>query len=486
MISLGELARALGAEVVGPRDPSRPQDVAAADSTEVRDVEHDSRLVGPGALFACIPGSADDGHRFAGEAVSAGAVGLLAERPVSAGVPCLVVRSVRPALGLAAAAVHGHPGRRLDVAGVTGTNGKTTTVRLVAGLMRAAGRDTAEIGTLTGSLTTPEATDLQRALARALRRGASAAVIEVSSHGLAQHRVDGCRFRVAAFTNLGHDHLDYHGSIEDYFTAKARLFTSDLAEQAVVDVTSEWGRRLAKVAASEIPVIEVDQREIAVIDADARSSRFRWRGRTVALPLAGAFNRANAVLAAEVAAALGMDPAAAAAGLAEAAPVPGRFESVQAGQDYAVIIDYAHTPDGLAAALQAARSVTGRNLIVVFGAGGDRDRRKRPEMGAAADRLADRVIVTSDNPRSEDPEQIISEIVTGMTRAPDYREPDRRLALRYALSVARRGDTVLIAGKGHETSQTIGLNQLPFDDRDVVSTEISLLAPSTARTEDER
>ena len=476
MISLDALARALGADLVAPGGPNHREDPASMASPQVHDVEHDSRLVVPGALFACIPGAIDDGHRFAGEAVFAGAVGLLVERPVSAGVPCLVVESVRRAVGPAAAEVHGHPGRRLDLAGVTGTNGKTTTVRLVAGLLRAAGRDAAEIGTLTGNLTTPEATDLQRALAQALHRGASAAVVEVSSHGLVQHRVDGCRFRVAAFTNLGHDHLDYHGSMEDYLAAKARLFTTGLTEMAVVDVTSDWGRRLAEVAASEVPVIEVDQRKIAVVDADARSSTFRWRGQTVRLPLAGAFNRANAALAAEVAAALGVEEAAAAAGLAEAAPVPGRFESVQSGQDFAVIIDYAHTPDGLAAVLQAARSLTERSLTVVFGAGGDRDRRKRPEMGAAADRLADRVIVTSDNPRSEDPEQIISEIVAGMSRAPDRCDADRRLALRYAVSTAREGDTVLIAGKGHETSQTIGSDRLPFDDRNVVSEEIARLA----------
>ena len=478
MIGLSELARALGADVIEPTEPIHPQDPAAMASTRVRDVEHDSRLVGPGALFACIPGAAVDGHQFAQEAVSAGAVGLLVERPVPAGVPCLVVESVRRSVGPAAAAVHGHPGRQLEVAGVTGTNGKTTTVRLAAGLLRTAGRDTAEIGTLTGTLTTPEATDLQRALAQALRRGASAAVIEISSHGLVQHRVGGCRFGVAAFTNLGHDHLDYHGSMEDYFAAKARLFTSDLAERAVVDVTSDWGRRLAQMAATEVPVTEVDQREIQVVDADARSSSFRWRGQTVTLPLAGAFNRANAVMAAEMAVALGVEVAAAAAALAEAAPVPGRFESVHAGQDFAVIIDYAHTPDGLAAALQAARSLTERSLTVVFGAGGERDRRKRPEMGAAADTLADRVIVTSDNPRSEDPEQIISEIVAGMSRAPDRRDSDRRLALRYAVSTAGRGDTVLIAGKGHESSQTIGSVRLPFDDRDVVSEEIARLVAS--------
>ena len=481
MIGLGELARALGVEMVAPGDPSHPPGPSATASTAVRDVEHDSRRVGPGALFACVPGAATDGHRFADEAVSAGAVGLLAERPVPSSVPCLVVESVRSALGPAAAAVHGHPSRSLDVAGVTGTNGKTTTVRLVAGLLRAAGRDATELGTLTGGLTTPEATDLQRALARGLSGGATAAVVEVSSHGLVQRRVDGCRFRVAAFTNLGRDHLDFHGSMEDYFAAKARLFSRDLAEQAVVDVTGEWGRRLAAMAASEIPVVEVDQRRIEVIDADARSSTFRWRGQTVTLRMAGAFNRANAVLAAEVAAALGMETATAAAGLAEAAPVPGRFEPVHAGQDFAVIIDYAHTPDGLAVALGAARSLTEGTLTVVFGAGGERDRGKRPEMGAVADRLADRVIVTSDNPRSEDPAEIISEIVAGMSRAPERCDPDRRLALRHAVSEARPGDTVLIAGKGHETSQTIGRDRLPFDDRDVVSEEIARLAAGVER-----
>ena len=394
-----------------------------------------------------------------------------------AGVPCLVVESVRRAVGPAAAAVHGHPGRQLDLAGVTGTNGKTTTIRLGAGLLRAAGRDAAEIGTLTGTLTTPEATDLQRALAHALRRGASAAVIEVSSHGLVQHRVDGCRFRVAAFTNLGHDHLDYHGSVENYFAAKARLFTSGLTETAVVDVTSDWGRRLAALAASEVPVIEVDQRQIEVVDADARSSTFRWRGQTVTLPLGGAFNRANAVLAAEVAAALGVDPTEAATGLAEAAPVPGRFEAVQAGQGlrgHHRLRPHPRRPRGRAAGrsqpdrAQPHRGVRRRRRPGSWQtpgdgrrrgqAGGPSDRHERqpPLGGPRADHLRDR--------RRHEP---------GSGPA---RYADRRLALRYAVSTARRGDTVLIAGKGHETSQTIGSVRLPFDDKDVVSEEIARLA----------
>ena len=476
MTSLGELARSLPADLLPPADAGDPQDIADPASVQVDDVEHDSRRVTGGALFACIPGAACDGHHLAADAVAAGAVALLVERPVPARVPCLLVESVRQAVGPAAAAVNGHPSGRLDLAGVTGTNGKTTTVRLAAGLLRAAGRDAVEIGTLTGTLTTPEATDLQRTLSESADRGASAAVVEVSSHGLAQHRVDGCRFRVAAFTNLGHDHLDYHGSMDDYFGVKARLFTGKLAESAVVDVTGQWGRRLVEAVQSEMPLVKVDQRDIDVLETDARSSVFRWRDQVVTLPLAGAFNRANAVLAAEIALSLGLSPDTVAAGLAEAAPVAGRFEPVDAGQDFAVIVDYAHTPDGLAALLQAARSLTDDCLTVVFGAGGDRDRAKRPEMGATAERLADRVIITSDNPRSEDPQRIIDDIIEGMSRAPDLSDPDRRKALRHAVTTARRGDVVVIAGKGHERSQIIGNRRLAFDDRDVVSEELGRLA----------
>ena len=476
MTALGELARSLPADLLPPGGAGGPQDIAGAASVRVDDVEHDSRRVTGGALFACIPGAACDGHHFAADAVAAGAAALLAERPVPARVPCLLVESVRQAVGPAAAAVHGHPSGRLDLAGVTGTNGKTTTVRLAAGLLRAGGRDAVEIGTLTGALTTPEATDLQRILSESLDRGASAAVVEVSSHGLAQHRVDGCRFGVAAFTNLGHDHLDYHGSMDDYFGVKARLFTPEMAGSAVVDVTSPWGRRLVEEVPSGMPLVKVDQRDVDVLEADARSSVFRWRGQVVALPLAGAFNRANAVLAAEIALSLGLGPEAIAAGLAEAAPVEGRFEPVDAGQDFAVIVDYAHTPDGLGALLQAARSLTDECLTVVFGAGGDRDRAKRPEMGATAERLADRVIITSDNPRSEDPQQIIDDITGGMSRVPDLSDPDRRKALRHAVATARRGDVVVIAGKGHERSQIIGNRRLAFHDRDVVSEELERLA----------
>ncbi len=475
MTRLGELAQSLQARLLPAGHAGRKQDISEAAATRVDNVEHDSRRVEPGDLFACIPGATCDGHLFSGDAVAAGATALLVERPVPATVACLLVGSVRRAVGPAAAAVHGNPAQRLDLVGVTGTNGKTTTVRLTAGLLRAAGRDPVEINTLTGTLTTPEATDLQRALAEAAGRGASAGVVEVSSHALTKHRVNGCRFRVAAFTNLGHDHLDYYGSMDDYFETKAGLFTSDLTERAVVDVTTSWGRRLAEEMSSEVPLVTVDQRDVELLEADAHSSVFRWRDQVVTLRLPGAFNRANAVLAAEIAVSLGLSPGAIAASLADAAPVAGRFEPVYAGQDFAVIVDYAHSPDSLAALLQAARSLTEHSLTVVFGAGGDRDRGKRPEMGATAERLADRVIITSDNPRSEDPEQIIDDIIEGMSRAPDLRESDRRRAVRHAVATARPGDTVVIAGKGHESAQIIGNRRLAFDDRHVAGEELERL-----------
>ena len=456
MIGLNRLARLLDAAVVGG-DPS-----PAGREVAVVDVEHDSRSVRPGALFACIRGANCDGHDFAGEAVRRGAAALLVEAPVAGPVPNLVVPSVRAALGPAAAEVHGHPSRRLDLLGVTGTDGKTTTVRLLAQILAAAGRPVDEMGTLTGVRTTPEATEIQRRLAASVANGRRAVVMEVSSHALDQRRVDGCRFRAAAFTNLGRDHLDYHGTPEAYLAAKARLFTPELSDRAVVWTGSDAGRRLA--AAATVPVAEVGPAAVQVLELKPASSRFRWRGLAVAIPLGGRFNIDNAVLAAEAAVALGVDPAAAAATLAAAGPVPGRFEIVDAGQDFTVVVDYAHTPDALRAVLEAAREVTDRRLWAVFGAGGERDRGKRPAMGAAA-AAADRVVVTSDNPRREHPVRIIAEIVKGLDRPPHLVEADRRLAIRRAIGAAGTGDVIVIAGKGHETTQTVGSETVYFDDR---------------------
>ena len=474
MIALDRLARAVDAAVVGG-DRSR-----AAREVAVTDVEHDSRSVRPGALFACIRGAAHDGHDFAGEAVERGAAALLVQAPVPGPVPSLVVPSVRAAVGPAAAEVHGHPSRRLELVGVTGTDGKTTTVRLLAGILNAAGRSADEMGTLTGARTTPEATEIQRRLARSVASGRRAVAMEVSSHALDQHRVGGCRLRVAAFTNLGRDHLDYHGNPDDYLAAKARLFAPDLSDRAVVWTGSDGGRWLA--AAAAVPVVEVGPREVQVLELKPASTRFRWRGLPIEIGLGGRFNVHNAVLAAEAAVALGVDPAAAAGALAAAAGAPGRFEIVDAkgefGQDFTVVVDYAHTPGALKAALDAAREITGQKLWAVFGAGGERDPGKRPGMGAAAAAAADRAVVTSDNPRGEDPARIIAEIVSGMDRLPHLVVTDRRLAIRRALSEAGPGDVVVIAGKGHEATQTVGSETVEFDDRLVARAELARLAGS--------
>ena len=471
MIGLDRLARAVGAAVVGGDRSRDAREVA------VTDVEHDSRSVRPGALFACIRGASHDGHDFAGQAVGRGAAALLVQAPVPGPVPSLVVPSVRAALGPAAAEVHGHPSRRLELVGVTGTDGKTTTVRLLAGILNAVGRPADEMGTLTGARTTPEATEIQRRLARSVADGRRVAVMEVSSHALAQHRVGGCRFRVAAFTNLGRDHLDYHGTPDAYLAAKARLFEPNLSDRAVVWTGSAGGRQLA--AAAAVPVTEVGPGDVQVLELKPASTRFRWRGLPVEIRLGGRFNVHNAVLAAEAAVALGVDPTAAAGALAAADPAPGRFEIVDGrefGQEFTVVVDYAHTPDALRAALDAAREITGRRLWAVFGAGGERDPDKRPVMGAVAAAAADRAVVTSDNPRGEDPARIISEIVSGMDRLPHLVVTDRRLAIRRALAEAAPGDVVVIAGKGHEATQTVGSETIEFDDRLVARAELARLA----------
>ncbi len=437
----------------------------------ITDVEHDSRRVGPLTLFACIPGAVTDGHLHAESAIDAGAVALLTEHRLGLGVAEIVVGSVRRAVGPAAAVVYGNPSRRLDVVGITGTNGKTTTARLLAGVLRRLGGSVHEIGTLTGVRTTPEAPELQRELALSVTRGDSAVAMEVSSHALDLHRVDGTHFRVVAFTNLGMDHLDHHGSLEAYFEAKAMLFTPEMADFAVIDGTSQAGEELARRC--EVPSLVIGTDSVEIVESGPLTTSFRWRGISVDLPLGGLFNVANAVLAAEIAVALGHDAADAAQALAASEPVPGRFESIDEGQDFTVIVDYAHTPDGLAAVLETARMVTSGKLVVVFGAGGDRDSGKRPRMGEIARRWADRVVVTSDNPRGEDPDVIISAIVSGMDHPPELIEPDRRSAIRHALAGARRGDLVLITGKGHETTQTVGDEVLDFDDRQVVREELA-------------
>ena len=442
--------------------------LAGADGhVAVTGVAHDSRAVTAGDLFCCVRGEHTDGHDHAPDAVAAGAVALLCERALGVDVPQVVVPDVRAAMGPAAAAVHGHPAERLVVIGVTGTNGKTTTVHLLRSILEHAGRRSAVIGTLTGTRTTPEAPELQRRFADLLADGIEAVAMEVSSHALALHRVDGTRFRVAVFTNLSADHLDFHRTMAEYFQAKARLFTPELADAAVVNTDDPQGRLLRDAAV--IPTRGFSLDEVDDLEVGRTASRFTWRGQRVSLPLGGRFNVANALAAAEAAITLGIEPAVAAEGLAAAGPVPGRFEAVDAGQAFDVIVDYAHTPDGLERLLDAARELVGEGrVLVVFGCGGDRDRAKRPLMGEVAGRLADRVVLTSDNPRSEDPAVIISQVRSGFDDDRNLRvEPNRRRAIALALDEAVPGDIVVIAGKGHETTQTVGDATVAFDDRAV-------------------
>ncbi len=440
---------------------------------DVRSVELDSRRVLPGALFCCVPGHQVDGHAFAAEAVARGAVAVLCEHLVDADVPQVLVGrgGVRKAMAAAAAALHGHPARRLQMVGITGTDGKTTVAAMVAAILGAAGRPAGVIGTLQGERTTPEAPVVQERLARFVEEGRAAAVMEVSSHALAEGRIEGLRFDVAAFTNLSHDHLDYHGTMEAYFEAKASLFTSDRARCAVIDVDDPWGRRLADRLASgstpELPVARVSMEEVAGLELRLDGSRFSWRGRPVRLHHAGTFNVANALVAATVASQLGLDDQEVVAGLESCPGVPGRMEVVEAGPPLTAIVDFAHTPLGLAHLLAAVGELhDGGRVLCVFGAGGDRDREKRPIMGEVVARHADVVVVTTDNPRHEDPRRIIDEILAGIPGGCDVVvEPDRRRAIALAVDRAAPGDVVVVAGKGAESVQVVGEARLPFDDR---------------------
>jgi UDP-N-acetylmuramoyl-L-alanyl-D-glutamate--2,6-diaminopimelate ligase len=463
---------------------------------DVRAVVHDTAGVGPGSLFFCVRGARVDGHDLAGAAVAAGAGALVVDHLLPLGVPQVVVPDVRRAMGPLSAAFWGDPSHDLVVVGVTGTSGKTTVTHLLCPVLEASGRaPCAIIGTLSGARTTPEATDLQAILAAQRDRGSSGAgvgrgigagrgavAMEVSSHGLALHRVDGTHFAVAVFTNLSQDHLDFHHTMDDYFAAKAALFTPDFTDRAVVCSDDPRGRDLlARLRAEKSGVTATayslaDAEELTLSPAGAA---FRWRGEPVELALAGRFNVANAVAAGAAAEALGIEPGVVARGLSAASPVPGRFEAIDGGQRFTVIVDYAHKPDALDQALRSARELAeGRRLLVVFGCGGDRDVAKRPLMGEVATRLADDVILTSDNPRSEDPLAIIDDIRAGIARgaaATVAVEPDRRRAIESAVAAARPGDVVVIAGKGHESTQTIGDTVRPFDDREVARASLAAL-----------
>ncbi len=440
---------------------------------EIAGLALDSRQVKPGDLFLCVPGATTDGHRFAPAAVERGAVALLVERPVEAEARQVRVRDVRRAMAWVAAVFHRDPSGELAMVGVTGTNGKTSTAHLVKAVLDHAGRPSGLVGTLTGALTTPEAPILAARLRAMVDEGIEAVAMEVSSHALVQERVTGIRFDVGVFTNLSPDHLDYHGSLESYFAAKARLFTPAMVDAAVINVADPWGARLAETTV--VPVIPFSAASASDVEVGLSGSTFTWRRQRVRLALPGRFNIENAIAAAEAARCLGLDEGAIAAGLGAAGQVAGRFEVVvdrASGPAAAptVIVDFSHTPAGIEGVLRAVREIQPEAAIcIVFGAGGDRDREKRPLMGAAATAHADHVVVTSDNPRSEDPDVIIAEILAGIGDAGSVDvEPDRRRAIARAISSHGPGDVVVIAGKGHETTQTVGEQVWPFDDRQVV------------------
>jgi len=433
----------------------QPADVLNDAQAEIRDVAYDTRTVQPGALFFCLRGSHADGHALAPAAAAAGATAFVVEERVRVGLPQLVVADSRAAMPPAAALFFRDPTRELEVAGVTGTNGKTTTAYLLHAILDAAGR---RAGLLTNierlvagkerptGLNTPEAIDLQRLFREMLDGGDDSCVMEATSIAQVEGRLAGTRFAVLVFTNLTQDHLDYHSTMEAYYEAKRALF--EQARVAVVNVGDEYGRRLA----AELP---------GAITYDAGSDVLDG----IDLKLRGAFNRLNAIGAALATRALGVDDAAIRRGIESVDGVPGRFESIEEGQSFAVIVDYAHTPDSLENVLRAARGLGGR-LVVVFGAGGDRDRAKRPLMGRVVAGLADRAILTSDNPRSESPDAIAAEVADGSVGAFEV-ELDRRAAIERALAEAQPGDVVVLAGRGAEPEQELATGKIPFDDREV-------------------
>ncbi len=451
----------------------------------------DSGRVGPGALFFCVPGARADGHAFAGNAARSGAAALVVERWLELDLPQVLVPSARRAMGPMSAVVFGEPARSLTIVGVTGTNGKTTVVHLLDSVLRAAGQRTGVIGTVGAHVagdpislarTTPEAPDLQRLLARMRDDGVTTVAMEVSSHALEQGRVGGVVFDAAVFTNLSQDHLDHHGSMESYFAAKASLFAPGRTEHALLNLDDPWGRRLLDVA---VPITTYGLDPGADVRAeDVRATvdglAFRVGDREVTSPLRGAFNVSNCLAAIASSGVIGVATLDAIRGVASAGQVAGRMEPVGAEQDFLVVVDYAHTPDSIRTVLAAARPLATGRVIVVFGCGGDRDRAKRFPMGAAATEGADLTVITTDNPRSEDPNDIIADVERGAAASGGRYivEPDRRSAIRLALSDARSGDVVVVAGKGHESEQELAGGSIPFDDRVVVREELEALGGS--------
>jgi UDP-N-acetylmuramoyl-L-alanyl-D-glutamate--2,6-diaminopimelate ligase len=506
------------AELAAVADGAR---IAGDGDVEITALAYDSRKARPGTLFFCVVGEKRDGHEFADQVVGAGAVALVVERELDVAVPQVVVPSARAAMAPFAAAFWADPTAELKIVGVTGTNGKTTTAYLIREILEAAGMQTGLMGTVKQVVggaeepverTTPEAIDLQETFRRMLEGGDRACAMEVSSHAMVLHRADAIHFDVAVFTNLTQDHLDFHADMEDYFAAKRMLFEADPGVR-IVNVDDPYGRRLAEefdCLTFSAEGADADYRATDVefdaggatftVSKGSRSADPTLAGRKLHSGLSfrptnnevrpkagevrlktgmpGHFNVANALGAFAAAEALGVDESRAAAGLAAAGRVPGRFELIDEGQGFAVLVDYAHTPDSMENVLHAARRLTAGRVISVFGAGGDRDKAKRPLMGRAGGTLSDLAVVTSDNPRSEDPEAIVAEVAAGAREgeAELIVEVDRHAAIALALGRAEAGDTVVIAGKGHEQGQEFeGGRKIPFDDREVAREELRKL-----------
>jgi UDP-N-acetylmuramoyl-L-alanyl-D-glutamate--2,6-diaminopimelate ligase len=488
-VTIGDLARLLPGSVV-------QGDSAVAPATAT----HDSRRVAAGALFVAVRGTSLDGNAFVDAALRKGAVAIASEAPPRPGVPWIEVRDARAALAVFSAALLGEPAERLRLVGVTGTNGKTTTTYLIDAALRAAGDSVGLLGTVEYRIgarlreavrTTPESSDLQELFQEMVAAGCRDAVLEVSSHALALKRVFGIRFAVAVFTNLTRDHLDFHGDMESYFAAKRVLFDTLLREDghAVLNLEDPKGEALAKVSRGQVLTYSTS----GPADFEAREIRLSLRGTSfrvrtpqgavdVETPLLGRFNVQNVLAALGASHALGVGLDTALRGIASVRGVPGRLERVDAGQDFTVVVDYAHTDDALRKLLETVRDLCPRRILTVFGCGGDRDKTKRPLMGAIAARLSDHVILTSDNPRSEPPEAILDDIRAGMPKgwgAASEVLPERREAILRALELAKTGDAVVIAGKGHEQTQVLRDRTVPFDDRRVARDLLGALGSPT-------
>ncbi|HJM28095.1 MAG: UDP-N-acetylmuramoyl-L-alanyl-D-glutamate--2,6-diaminopimelate ligase [Acidimicrobiales bacterium] len=435
----------------------------------VNGLSYDSRNTKIGDLFFCVSGNTQDGHDFASHAVENGASVLVVERNLELQTPQVKVRDVRSAMAEISEIFFNFPSKELVTAGITGTNGKTTTVNLLADIAASADQNSATIGTLTGTRTTPEAPDLQRQIRELVDAGKSFLSMEVSSHALSQRRISNIKYDVAVFTNLSLDHLDFHGDMETYFQAKALLFTPAHAKYAVINVDSPYGQRLAE--GIEIPHRTISMDEIEILHESIRASVFIWEGEKIELQIPGTFNMENALAAAVTAQVLGFEKSSIVKGLSEAQAIPGRFEVVNLDENGpTVIVDYSHTPEGLRKVLESAKSISASGEVhVVFGCGGDRDKSKRPQMAEVSEGIASFVYLTSDNPRSEDQLSIIDDVIPGFTDFSDvYVEPDRRKAILHAIQTSEKKDVIVVAGKGDEVSQEISGEFFPLDDREIV------------------